>query len=135
AGIEANFVQGLRVTTAEAVAVVERVIKDEVNSGVVRLLQRHFANARPLHGDWIFSVVKMRATDEASGATLDWGYVGEPVDVDTRPVTEMLDAGILPVVTPLGRDEAGLLYNVNADTAAAALAKALKARKLAFVSD
>jgi len=66
---------------------------------------------------------------------LDWGYVGDPVAVDTRPVEEMLDAGIVPVVTPLGTGPDGKVYNVNADTAAAALAKAMKVRKLAFISD
>jgi acetylglutamate kinase len=135
AGIPPLFVQGLRVTTEEAVRVVERVVKDEVNAGVVRLLQKHFANARPLHGDWIFGVRKKTGQDPATGAELDWGYVGEPVAVDARPVAEMLDAGIVPVVTPLGTGPDGRLYNVNADTAAAALAKAMKVRKLAFISD
>ena len=55
--------------------------------------------------------------------------------VDTRPVFEMLDAGIVPVVTPLGTGTDGKLYNVNADTAASALAKAMRVRKLAFISD
>lgn len=135
AGIPPNFVMGLRVTTEEAIRVVERVIKDEVNAKVVGLLQKHKANARPLHGDWIFGVEKKSAKDPVTGETLDWGYVGEPVSVDVRPVLEMIGAGIVPVVTPLGTGPDGKLYNVNADTAAAALAKALKVRKLAFISD
>src|SRR5574344_351779 len=56
AGIPPHFVMGLRVTTEDAIRVVERVIKSEVNANVVRLLQKHLANARPLHGDWIFGV-------------------------------------------------------------------------------
>mgnify|MGYP005821960321 CR=1 FL=1 len=135
AGIPPLFVLGLRVTTEEAVRVVEQVIKDEVNATVVRLLQKHKANARPLHGDWIFGVEKKVGKDPATGAVIDWGYVGEPVSADTRPVLEMIDAGIVPVVTPLGTGPDGKLYNVNADTAAAALAKAMKVRKLAFISD
>lgn len=135
AGIPPLFVMGLRVTTEAAVRVVERVIKNEVNASVVSLLQKHRANARPLHGDWIFGVEKKLGKDPATGAAIDWGYVGEPVSVDTRPVIEMIDAGIVPVVTPLGTGPDGKLYNVNADTAAAALAKALKVRKLAFISD
>ncbi len=135
AGIEPNFMQGLRVTTAAAMKVVEDVIKREVNAAVVKLLQKHFANARPLHGDWIFNVNKKSGTDPVNGAVLDWGFVGEPTTVDVRPVAEMLDAGILPVVTPLGTGSDGRTYNVNADTAAAALAKAMKVRKLAFISD
>ena len=136
AGIPPQFVQGLRVTTEETVRVVEQVIKQEVNANVVRLLRRHGANSRPLHGDWIFTVAKKTGRDPATGESIDWGYVGEPVSVDTRPVLEMVDAGIVPVITPLGtgRDD-GMTYNVNADTAAAALAQALKVRKLAFISD
>ena len=135
AGIPPLFVAGLRVTTEETIRVVERVLKNEVNANVVRLLQKHKANARPLHGDWIFTVEKKTGKDPATGAAVDWGYVGEPVTVDVRPVTEMLDAGIVPVVTPLGTGPDGKVYNVNADTAAAALAKAMKVRKLAFISD
>jgi acetylglutamate kinase len=135
AGIPPLFVLGLRVTTEETVRVVEQVIKGEVNASVVRLLQKHKANARPLHGDWIFKVEKKTGKDPATGAPVDWGYVGEPVDVDVRPVLEMLDAGIVPAITPLGTGPDGKVYNVNADTAAAALAKAMKVRKLAFISD
>ena len=135
AGIPPLFVMGLRVTTEETVRVVERVLKNEVNANVVSLLKRHRANARPLHGDWIFTVGKKTGKDPATGEAIDWGYVGDPVAVDTRPVTEMLDAGIVPVVTPLGTGADGKLYNVNADTAAASLAKAMKVRKLAFISD
>ncbi|MEI7901692.1 MAG: acetylglutamate kinase [bacterium] len=135
AGIPPLFVLGLRVTTEEAMRVVERVIKHEVNAHVVSLLLKHRANARPLHGDWIFGVEKKFGKDPATGAVIDWGYVGDPLAVDTRPVVAMLDAGIVPVVTPLGTGPDGKLYNVNADTAAAALAKALKVRKLAFISD
>ena len=88
AGIPPHFVMGLRVTTEEAVRVVERVIKNEVNANVVRLLQKHLANARPLHGDWIFGVAKKTGRNPETGEALDWGYVGEPVSVDTRPVAE-----------------------------------------------
>ena len=135
AGIEPNFVMGLRVTTEQTIRVVEQVIKRQVNAEVVRLLQKHGANARPLHGDWIFSVRKKTGVDPSTGRPVDWGYVGTPVSVDTRPVQEMLDAGIVPVVTPLGTGSDGKLYNVNADTAASALAKAMMVRKLAFISD
>jgi acetylglutamate kinase len=135
AGIPPLFVLGLRVTTEETVRVVEQVIKGEVNANVVRLLQKHRSNARPLHGDWIFTVEKKTGKAPATGAAVDWGYVGAPVAVDPRTVPVMLDAGIVPVVTPLGTGPDGKLYNVNADTAAAALAKAMRVRKLAFISD
>ena len=135
AGVAPHFVLGLRVTTVETVRVVEQVLKEEVNAQVVALLRKHRANARPLHGDWLFTVEKKSGTDPATGAVVDWGYVGEPVAVDTRPVRALLDAGMVPVVTPLGTDGEGHLYNINADAAAAALAKAMRVRKLAFISD
>lgn len=134
-GIAPQFVQGLRVTCAQTMQVVERVLKRDVNASVVRILQAHRINARPLHGDWIIRVARKRGQDAQTGAALDWGFVGEPVSVDIRPVQEMLDAGLVPVVTPLGSDADGLLYNVNADTAAAALATAMRVRKLALISD
>jgi len=134
-GIAPQFVQGLRVTCAKTMQVVERVIKHEVNANVVRILRSHRINARPLHGDWIIHVARKRGKDAQTGVALDWGFVGEPVSVDVRPVQEMLDAGLIPVVTPLGSDADGQIYNVNADSAAAALATAMKVRKLAFISD
>ena len=134
-GIVPRFVQGLRVTDGPSMAVVESVLKTEVNAEVVRRLRHHGANARPLHGDWIFTVTRRSGVDRETGAPVDWGFVGDPSAVDTRTVNEMLDAGVVPVVTPLGVDAGNQLHNVNADTAAAALAKALPARKLAFISD
>ena len=134
-GIPPRFVQGLRVTCEKTIEVVESVLKQTVNTDVVNLLRSHGANARPLHGDWIFTVVRKTGRDPATGLPIDWGFVGEPVAVDERTAQEMLDAGVIPVVTPLGVDANDQLYNVNADSAAAALAKALHARKLAFISD
>ena len=134
-GIEPRFVGGLRVTDEPTMEIVRRTLNNVVNSDLVKRLQSKKTNARPLHGNWIFSVRKLITTDEATGETLDRGYVGEPVSVDIRAVREMLDAGIVPVITPLGTGDDGHLYNVNADSAAAALAKALKVRKFAVVSD
>ncbi|MFZ4394825.1 MAG: acetylglutamate kinase [Kiritimatiellia bacterium] len=134
-GIAPLFVQGLRVTCAQTIRVVEQVIKHEVNASVVRILRSRKINARPLHGDWIIRVRRKHGKDAQTGEALDWGYVGEPVSVDTRPVQEMLDAGLVPVITPLGTDADGQIYNVNADSAAAALATAMRVRKLAFISD
>ena len=126
-GIEPKFVDGLRVTDEPTMEIVRRTLNNEVNTSLVHLLQQMKSNARPLHGNWMFTAEKI--------TTPDRGYVGEPVDVDTRAVREMLDAGIIPVVTPLGTGRDGHLYNINADSAAAALAKALKVRKFAIVSD
>ena len=135
AGLGTTFVQGLRVTDAASIRVVEDVIKNEVNAEIVRLLEGMQVRAVPLHGEKIYFANRMTGTDPATGAALDWGFVGNPVSVDTGPVRELLREGAAPVVCPLGRGEDGSLYNINADTAAAALAKALPARKLVYVSD
>ena len=137
AGIAPNFVQGLRVTDEATIEVVEKVIKHEVNANILRLLNNNFhVLARPLHGDWIFTVRKVTGTDAETGEPLDWGYVGEPVKVKTEAIAQMTDAGVSPVITPLGvGEEAGMLYNVNADIAAVAIAKAMRVRKLVFISD
>ncbi len=134
-GIESRFLHGLRVTCEKTIAVVERVIKGSVNPRIVHLLETKGARAEALHGEKVFKVERVTGSDPQSGEKLDWGFVGEPVAVDTDPVTNLLMAQTIPVVTPLGADAEGRLHNINADTAAAALAKALKARKLAFVSD
>lgn len=126
-GIEPKFVDGLRVTDEPTMEIVRRTLNNVVNTDIVRRLQAFQTNARPLHGNWMFTAEKIAAPDR--------GYVGEPVETDTRAVREMLDAGIVPVVTPLGTGRDGHLYNINADSAAAALAKALKVRKMAVVSD
>lgn len=135
AGIETAFVQGLRVTDAPSMRVVETVIKNEINADVVRMLQNSGVEAAPLHGEKIFFTNKMTGQNPTTGESFDWGYVGIPMAVDTGPVRELLHERVIPVICPLGRGADGLIYNINADTAAAALAKALKARKLAFVSD
>lgn len=126
-GHEATFVDGLRVTDEPTMEIVRRTLNNVVNADLVRRLQAFKTNARPLHGNWMFTAEKI--------TTPDRGFVGDPVAVDTRAALEMLDAGIVPVVTPLGTGRDGHLYNVNADSAAAALAKALKVEKFVVVSD
>jgi len=126
-GHEPQFVEGQRVTDEPTMEIVRRTLNNEVNPDLVRRLQERGANARPLHGNWLFKARKIAKPDR--------GYVGEVVGVDARAVREMLDAGIIPVVTPLGSGEDAHLYNINADLAAAALAKELQVRKFALVSD
>ena len=127
-GHEPVFVEGQRVTDEQTMEIVRRTLNNVVNPDIVTRLQARNINARPLHGNWIFGAEKITSPDR--------GYVGRVVKIDTRPVVDMLDAGILPVVTPVATGVADHhLYNVNADIAAAALAQELKVRKFALVSD
>ncbi len=127
-GHEPQFVDGQRVTDEPTMEIVRRTLNGVVNPDIIARLSKRGTNAKPLHGNWLFKARKITKPDR--------GYVGEVVEVDTRSVTEMMDAGIVPVITPLATGlEDGHLYNVNADVSAAALAKALKVLKFVLVSD
>ncbi len=127
-GHEPQFMDGQRVTDEATMEIVRRTLNGAVNPDIIARLSKRGTNAKPLHGNWIFKARKI--------TTPDRGFVGEVVEVDTRPVVEMMDAGIVPVITPLATGlEDGHLYNVNADVSAAALAKALKVLKFVLVSD
>ncbi|MEI6972183.1 MAG: acetylglutamate kinase [bacterium] len=135
AGIESKFVKGLRVTCEKSIEVVEQVMKQEINPGIVASLMRMGAKAEGLHGDSVFEVTRMKDVDPDTGEALDWGFVGDPHKVHIKAVRALLKKHIIPVITPLGLGKDGKLHNINADVAAAALAGALKARKLVFLSD
>ena len=134
-GLKALFLKGLRVTDADTVAVVEHVLNHDVNPQLVETLQSYECKARGMRGDDVLRVKKHTEKDPETGETLDWGYVGDVQDVDIAPLEAFLQGGLTPVVTPLGRGPDRQIYNVNADDAAAAIAQAVKARKLVFLSD
>jgi acetylglutamate kinase len=135
AGLVAKFVKGLRVTDEAAMAIVHEVIQSVINPEIVASLKEKGARARGLPGETLFRVVRRVETDAKTGETLDWGYVGDVQSVDTAPILACFAAGEIPVISPIGKGPDGKLYNLNADDAAAAVAKALKARKLAYLSD
>jgi acetylglutamate kinase len=135
AHIQPNFVQGLRVTDEQTIKVVESVLNTEVNPHLVEIIKNYGSKAHGIHGEDIIKVKKHTGYDPQTGAELDWGYVGKVIHVDVEPIKAFLKADIIPVITPLGRGEDGHLYNVNADDVANAVACALQARKLVFLSD
>lgn len=135
ARIQPDFLQGLRVTNEQSIGVVESVLNNEVNPHLVEIIETQGGKARGIHGEDIIRVKKHTGIDPQTGGELDWGYVGKVTDVDIEPVKAFLTSNIVPVITPLGRGEDGKLYNVNADEVANAVACALKARKLVFLSD
>lgn len=134
-GLKASFMKGLRVTDKNAMDVVAQVLNHEVNPRLVSILQSYSCKARGMRGDDMIRVEKKVEQDEETGGQTDWGYVGQVTDLDSAPVEAFLQASITPVITPLGRGPDRNIYNINADEAAAALARALKARKLVFLSD
>ncbi len=134
-GLQASFVNGLRVTCEKTIEIVEKVIKGEVNPRIVDTINELGGRAEALHGDDILHVVRKQETDPVTGETLDWGFVGEPGEVEEGRIRAIVERGVIPVITPLGKGADGKVHNVNADVAAAAIAKALSVRKLVFLSD
>jgi acetylglutamate kinase len=134
-GIPSEFRGGLRVTTPEAMSVVRMVLVGQVNGDVVNLINNHGAFAVGLSGEdgGMFAVERRSAI--VDGLPVDIGQVGDVVGVDPSAVIALLDAGRVPVIATVGRGDDGLSYNVNADTAAAALAIALEADKLIVLTD
>ena len=140
-GVESEFVDGLRVTTAEAVGVVEMVLSGQVNKSIVAQITAEGGRAVGLSGKdgGLVRVRKLnrstRDPDSNIEKVVDLGFVGEPEQVDPYILKAMSDKGIIPVVAPIGWDADGGTYNINADTVAGAVASALSATRLLMLTD
>jgi len=133
AGLKANFIQGQRVTDEASVNVVEQVLSREINPEIVRTINSLGGKAQGFAGSDIFTCRKLLlSTPEGQ---MDIGFVGEVIAVKTAPLLDCIKRGVTPVISPTARDEAGHIYNCNADVAAAQAAIALKAARLVFMSD
>ncbi|GAA3833459.1 acetylglutamate kinase [Sphaerisporangium flaviroseum] len=134
-GIESSFTAGLRVTTPEAMQVVRMVLVGQVNRDVVGMINRHGPFAIGMSGEDAHLFTAERKHAEVDGEKVDIGQVGEIVKVEAGAVRALIDNGHIPVVSSIARGDDGEVYNVNADTAAAALAVALNAGKLVVLTD
>jgi acetylglutamate kinase len=135
AGLDAEFVGGFRVTSDEAIAIVEKVLSNEINPGLVRMIRDFGGKAVGISGTDVFLGEKMHATG-ADGTRVDLGRVGEVVGCQLSQMDAAHRAGIVPVISPLAAELAtGRPLNINADLAAAALAKELRVAKLVYLSD
>ena len=135
-GIESVFTAGLRVTTEETIDVVRMVLNGKVNKDIVGLINRYGPYAVGLSGEDANLFTAARKHALVDGEPVDIGLVGEIVETDPSMVEALLDDGRIPVVSSVARgDGDGAVYNVNADTAAAALAVALGAAKLVVLTD
>ena len=134
-GLESTFTAGLRVTTPETMDVVRMVLTGRVNRDVVGLINQHGPVAVGMSGEdaTMFTARKRHAV--VDGAPVDIGLVGEIETVDPAAVRALIADGRIPVVSSVARGTRGEVYNVNADTAAAALAMALGAAKLVVLTD
>jgi acetylglutamate kinase len=134
-GIESVFTAGLRVTTEDTIDVVRMVLNGKVNKDIVGLINRYGPYAVGLSGEDANLFTAERKLASVDGQPVDIGLVGEITSVDPSMVRALLDDGRIPVVSSIARSADGAVYNVNADTAAAALAVALGAGKLVVLTD
>jgi acetylglutamate kinase len=133
--IESEFRGGLRVTTPEAMDVVRMVLVGKVQRELVGLINEHGALAVGLSGEDAALFRAEPANTVIDGEEVDLGLVGEVAEVRPEAVLDIVEAGRIPVISSVAPDENGLVHNVNADTAAAALAIALGAEKLLVLTD
>jgi acetylglutamate kinase len=134
-GITSEFRGGLRVTTAEAMDVVRMVLVGQVGRELVGLINTSGARGVGLSGEDAGLFRAERRGTVVDGESVDLGLVGDVVEVDPSAVLDLIDAGRIPVVSTVAPDDDGQVLNVNADTAAAALAIALNAQKLVVLTD
>ncbi|MEG2174818.1 MAG: acetylglutamate kinase [Oscillospiraceae bacterium] len=129
-GKESRFVNGLRVTDEETRDVVQMVLAGKINKDLVAQINAHGGRAMGLCGcdGGMLTVKKMESE-------VDYGFVGEMTHVDPRPITDLLNAGYIPVITSIGSDEKGINYNINADTMACYVASALNAENIILMTD
>ena len=133
--IKTEFIKGLRKTDKETMEVVEMVLSGHINKGLVSDLCKHGINALGLSGkdDRLIQTKKKYLYENEE--QIDIGYVGEVVSINAKMLIDLLDKGYLPIISPVGCDDEGNTYNINADYVASAMSSALSAEKLIILSD
>lgn len=135
AGLEATFIGGFRVTSPEAIDIVDKTLSGVINPGLVSMLKEFGGKAMGFDGAEIFIGERIKSRNE-QGEEVDIGRVGQVVSCNMEKLEVAFDAEIVPVISPLASElGSGKKLNVNADLAAAALAKELKVTKLIYLSD
>ena len=127
-GKKPQFIDGLRVTDQETVDIAQMVLAGKVNKTLVNLLQTKGADAIGLSG-MDAGLIQAKIRDPK------YGYVGDITEINTKPITDLLNNGYIPVISTLGCDKEGNVYNINGDTAAGRIAGALNAERLIMMTD
>jgi len=139
--IKSNFVEGLRVTDKDTIKIVEDVLSNNINKKIVNEINISGGRAEGFSGNQQNLIeaeklkMEIKDSDSNSEKKLDLGFVGNPIKIDISIINESIDKGNIPVIAPLGTDKEGNTYNINADTAAGAIAGAIKANKLLLLTD
>ena len=129
--IQSEFINGLRVTTKETMEVVEMVLAGKVNKQIVEMISKQGGCAVGLTG----KDGKILRAKKLEKEGMDLGFVGDIEKVNTRLIKSLIDNSFIPIIAPIGSDGEGNTYNINADYAAVAIAAALNAQKLVFLTD
>jgi acetylglutamate kinase len=127
-GLKSEFVDGLRVTSSEAISVIRDVLMNEISAPLANMIENSGAKAAVFNGE-------TEGLFKASNTRADLGLVGEVVEVNASVITKSLEANLIPVISTVAPDASGQLVNVNADLAASSLAAALGAEKLVVLTD
>ncbi len=138
-GIKPKFIDGLRVTDAETMEIVEMVLDGKINSKIVSMFIKHGGRAVGISGkDGLLIVAKKKLIKRKRGdleEVIDLGFVGETEYVNPDILRILIDNGFIPVVSPVASDLSGNIYNINADIVAGHIASAIKAKKLIILTD
>lgn len=130
-GIKRNFKDGIRVTDTKTIEIVADTLTNLINKEIVSLINHNGGNAIGVAKDKndVIKVQKYTSDDK------DYGYVGEIIDVDSNYLYDLMTSNYIPVIAPLGFDENDDIFNINADSAASAIASHMSAEKLIFLTD
>jgi acetylglutamate kinase len=134
AGNTPRFVNGLRITNESAIKIVEDVLDNVIRPRIVETMQQFGGSAEGFSGRDVFKAKRIPLQFDGKNM-IDVGFVGEVTSLELSGVTEAIDREVVPVISPIAQTDDGLILNVNADAAAGAMAGALKAAKMIYVSD
>ena len=134
-GIKSEFINGLRVTDADTMRIAQMVLIGKTNKEIVSALGTKGGKGIGLSGIDGGMLKCKKAFTEVDGKPVDIGFVGDIISVDDKVLSDLTQNGYIPVIAPIGVDEEGNSYNINADTVAGAVAEALKAEKLILLTD
>lgn len=135
AGVESRFINGLRVTDDDTMEIVEMVLSGGVNKKLSANLSLKGIKALGLSGRDNGLIKAEKKYLKENGEIIDIGFVGEVVDINKELLSDLLEKDYIPVISPIGCDAVGNIYNINADYAASAVSSALKAEKLIIMTD
>ncbi len=134
-GKESQFVNGLRVTDKDTMEVAQMVLVGQINQEIVALIQKLGGKAMGISGVDGSTILARKKEMVVDGQTVDLGYVGEVAAINTELIQQAIDHDFIPVISPIGCDENGQVYNINADYAAGSIAASLHADKLFMLTD